>query len=144
MDVRLRAARPEDAEAAARLILEPPPSLTLLLGSEEAALRAARASFLAPRSIHSWRHALVADDPEAGVVGLVVAFPGGLWGRYRAPTGLAMARAAPKALPGLVRRGRVLDRLTAPVPEDALHVSTLAVAPGTRGRGIGATLLRAA
>jgi len=43
-----------------------------------------------------------------------------------------------------VRRGRVLDRIQPPVPRDSLYVSSLAVAPGHRSKGVGGELMREA
>lgn len=137
--VEVRNATAADAPAAAPLILAPAPSLGEILGSREAGLRAARASFLARRSVHSHRFGMVAEV-DAHVVGLVVALPGRLWPWLRIGTGLTMLLAAPGRARWLVRRGRVLDRLTAPVPPDSLYVSSLAVAEGMRSRGIGALL----
>jgi ribosomal protein S18 acetylase RimI-like enzyme len=139
--VAVRKAVPSDGGRAAALILEPAPSLAEVLGSREAGLRAARASFLARRSIHSHRFALVAEM-EGRVVGLAVAVPGRMWRRLRIRTGLTLLLAAPARGPWLVRRGRVLDRLIAPVPPDSLYVSSLAAAEEVRSRGIGAELMR--
>ncbi len=57
-------------------------------------------------------------------------------------TGLVMLAAAPHRGWWLVRRGRVLDRIQPSVPADSLYVSSLAVAPGHRGRGVGSELMR--
>jgi ribosomal protein S18 acetylase RimI-like enzyme len=139
----VRRAVPEDAEAAAGLILEPSPSLELIFGSREAALRAAERAFRSARTILGHRFGLVAED--GGVVtGLLVAVPGELWPRLRVSTGLVMLAAAPHRGWWLVRRGRILDRIQPAVPPDSLYVSSLAVAPGRRGRGIGGELMRAA
>jgi len=53
-----------------------------------------------------------------------------------------MLAAAPHRGWWLVRRGRVLDRIQPSVPADSLYVSSLAVAPGHRGRGVGSELMR--
>ena len=139
----VRRAAAEDAPAAAALILEPSPSLELIYGSRDAALRAAARAFRSSRTILSHRFALVAEDDER-VVGLLVAVPGELWPRLRVSTGLVLLRAAPHRGWWLVRRGRVLDRIQPPVPRDSLYVSSLAVAPGHRNKGVGGELVREA
>jgi ribosomal protein S18 acetylase RimI-like enzyme len=139
----VRRAVVHDAGAAAALILEPSPSLELISGSRAAALRAAERAFRSPRTVLSHRFGLVADVAGT-VVGLLVAVPGELWARLRVSTGLVMLAAAPHRGWWLVRRGRVLDRIQPPVPADSLHVSSLAVAPEHRGRGVGSELMREA
>ena len=139
----VRRAVGRDAAAAAALILEPSPSLELIYGTRAAALRVAARAFRSPRTVLSHRFGLVAE--EAGtVVGLLVAVPGELWPRLRVSTGLVMLAAAPHRGWWLVRRGRVLDRVQPPVPANSLHVSSLAVAPSHRGRGVGGELMREA
>ena len=136
----LRPARPADTDAVARLILEPTPSLRDLLGSVETAHRVARASFRSVRTLHSHRQAVVAIE-GAGVVGVVIAAPGHEWRRRRAWTGLVMLRAGVARARALLRSGALLDRLTPAVPADSVYVASLAVAPGARGRGVGAALM---
>ncbi len=144
MEARIRAATPEDADAVAPLLLEPPDGLRELVADEPAALRMARAAFLARGSAMSFERALVADDAGA-VVGQIVRFPGALWPSLRVRAGLAMLRVAgPRAAVRLVWRGPVEDALVAPLAPDVLYVMSLAVAPERRGAGIGALLLRAA
>ncbi len=139
--VTVRRAVRADATAAAALILEPSPGLALVFGSRRAAMRAATATFRAARTIHSHRFGVVAEE-TGEVVGLLVAVPGELWPSVRVTTGLVMLRAAPPRGLLLMRRGRVLDRVQPPVPADSLYVSSLAVAPGYRGRGVGGELMR--
>jgi ribosomal protein S18 acetylase RimI-like enzyme len=136
----LRPAVPGDADVAAALILEPVPSLIDLLHSEEVAFQVARASFLAERSVHSYRFATVAM--EAGhPIGLVVAVPGTEFPRLRQWTGLVMLWAGLARARALIRAGGVVDRLTPPVPADSVYVSSLAVAPDRRGSGAGTALI---
>lgn len=138
--MEIRRATRGDAGAAAALILQVSPGLGEVFGSREVALRVARAAFLARRTLLGHRFGLVAQD-GGRVVGLCVAIPGALWPGLRVGTGLLMLRAAPGRAVGLIRRGRVLDRLTPPVPADSVYVSSLAVVPGMRRRGVGTALL---
>jgi ribosomal protein S18 acetylase RimI-like enzyme len=137
----VRRAVPGDAPAAAGLILEPSPSLVMIYGSREAALRVAAATFRSPRTLLSHRFGLVSEE-GGSVVGLLVAVPGELWPRLRVTTGLVMLRTGPRRVGALVRRGRVLDRIQPRVPPDSLYVSSIAVAAGRRGRGVGGELMR--
>jgi GNAT superfamily N-acetyltransferase len=136
----VRPAHPRDAAAAAALLLEPVPSQAVLLGSRDVAWRIARASFLADRSVHGHRHAFVAVDGPA-LAGLVVAVPGADFPGLRLRTGLVMLWAGLGRARALIRAGVVVDRLTPPVPADCLYVSSLAVAPPARRRGVGAALV---
>jgi ribosomal protein S18 acetylase RimI-like enzyme len=137
-----RPARPEDADAAAALLLELPGGLVEMLGDRKAARRAARAAFTARRSIFGADRTLLADE-GGRVVGLIVTVAGDEWRRRRVPTGLAMLRGAGvRKAWRVVRRGRLEEMLVPPVPADALHVVALAVVPDRRGSGIGSKLLR--
>jgi ribosomal protein S18 acetylase RimI-like enzyme len=138
--VAVRPADPADADVAAALILEPVPSLIGLLHSEEVAYRVARASFLAGRTLHSYRYASVAAE-GSDVIGLIVAVPGADFPRLRRWTGLVMLWAGLARARALIRAGGVVDRLTPPVPADCLYVSILAVAPHRRSGGTGAVLM---
>jgi GNAT superfamily N-acetyltransferase len=138
----LRPARAADADAVARLILEPTPSLRNLLGSVAIAHRVARASFRSPRTLHSHRQAVVASE-DARIVGVVIAAPGVEWRRRRVWTGVVMLRAGLVRARALLRSGVVLDRLTPPVPADSVYVASLAVAAEARGRGVGSALMAA-
>jgi ribosomal protein S18 acetylase RimI-like enzyme len=139
--MRIRDATFEDAEDAAALLLELPGGLRDLFKDRNSALKVARRVFAAERSVLSHRHALVAED-QRRPVGLLVRLSGRVWRRLRLPTGLAMIRAAgPARVSGLVRRGRIQDRLIPPVAPDALYIPALAVVPGRRSQGIGNLLL---
>jgi ribosomal protein S18 acetylase RimI-like enzyme len=84
---------------------------------------------------------LAAEDGESAV-GLVTAFPGRMYGSLALGTGVVLARAAgARHASDLARRGRILQRLLAPVRRETLYVSALAVAPEYRGRGIGTALI---
>ena len=137
----LRRAERRDAALAAPLILEAAPSLPLILGDRETALRAAEAAFRAERNEVSHRLAMVEEGE--GIRGLVVAFPGKLFGSLKLGTGVQLARAAgTRHVTDLVRRGRVLDRLIPNPGPGVLYVSVLAVDPPSRGQGIGSVLLQ--
>jgi ribosomal protein S18 acetylase RimI-like enzyme len=142
-DLVVAPATGDDADAAARLILELPGGLTDIFGPGDVALRVARASFVAERSVLGFRHALVAR--LAGeAVGLVVRVRGAEWPSLRVRTGLTILRAAgPARVFVVVRRGRRQDALIPPVAPDRLYVPALAVAPAHRGQGVGTELLRA-
>jgi ribosomal protein S18 acetylase RimI-like enzyme len=143
LDGSVRRAVARDAPVAAALILEPSPSLEVILGGRPVALRVAAASFRSPRTVLSHRFALVGDRGHE-VGGLLVAVPGELWPRLRVSTGLVMLRKAPHRGWQLVRRGRVLDRIQPSVPANSVYVSSLAVAPEHRSRGVGGELMRQA
>jgi ribosomal protein S18 acetylase RimI-like enzyme len=136
----LRRAESRDASAAARLILEAAPSLSLFLGDRSTTLRAAEAAFRADRTELSYRFGMVEEGD--GLRGLIIAFPGRQFGSLKLGTGVQLARAAgARHAADLIRRGRVLDRLMANPGPDVMYVSVLAVAPENRGHGIGAVLL---
>lgn len=136
----LRRAERRDAPAAARLILEAAPSLSMILGDRRTALAAADAAYRAERTELSHRFGMVEEGE--GIRGLIVAFPGRLFGSLKLGTGVQLARAAgARHAAELVRRGRVLDRLIPNPGRDVMYVSILAVSPESRGEGIGAVLL---
>jgi ribosomal protein S18 acetylase RimI-like enzyme len=136
----LRRAQQRDATSAAALILEAAPSLSLILGGRPAAVRAAEHAFRAERTEVSYRFAMVEEGE--GIRGLIIAFPGKLFGSLKLGTGVQLARAAgARHAADLVRRGRMLDRLIPNPGPDVLYVSVLAVEPGSRGQGIGSVLL---
>ncbi len=87
------------------------------------------------------RFGMVAEE-NGRVSGMVVAFPGRMWGSLRLGTGVTLARAAGvRHAADLVRRGRILDRLHPAVSPETLYVSALAVHPDHRRRGIGRSLI---
>jgi ribosomal protein S18 acetylase RimI-like enzyme len=123
------------------LILEAVPSLEVVLGSRETALRALAACYRADRTELAHRFGLLAEA-EGGVAGLVVAFPGRLYGALKLGTGVVLARAAgARHVTGLAQRARVLNRLLPGVDRRFLYVSTLAVAPELRRQGIATALM---
>jgi GNAT superfamily N-acetyltransferase len=141
MGTALRRASPHDDQSAGRLILEAAPSLAVILHDSVVAQRAAAAAFRTDRSVFGYRFALLADG-DAGLVGLVVAYPGRLHASLKLGTGVALARAAGTRHVGdLVRRGRILDRLLPSVRSDCLYVSVLAVDSDHRRQGIGSALM---
>lgn len=116
-------------------MLEPPGGLREILGDEAAALRMARAAFLATGSAMSFERTLVHEGP-GGIDGQIVRFDTSEWARRRVRSGLAMLR--------VVWLGPVEEALIPPMPEGALYVFSLAVSPSRRSGGIGARLLDAA
>lgn len=136
----LRRGELRDASAAGRLILEAAPSLALILGDRRTAVSAAATAFRAERTELSHRFAMVEEGE--GTRGLLIAFPGRLFGSLKLGTGVALARASgARHLAGLARRGRIFDRLVPHPGRDLLYVSVLAVAPQHRKQGIGSVLL---
>jgi ribosomal protein S18 acetylase RimI-like enzyme len=139
--MHIRAARTQDADAAAALLLELPGGLDVLFPRHDEAVQVARALFLAPKSVLSHRFTFVADD-RGTVVGLLIRLPGRTWKRLRMTTGVAMIRAAGVGqAPRVIRQGRIQDRLIPPVSTEALYIPALAVVPGRRDQGIGTSLL---
>ena len=141
MGAALRRASPQDAPAAARLILQAAPSLAVILHDDSVARRTAAAAFRTERSVFGYRFALLAEG-DSGPVAVVVAYPGRLHASLKLGTGVALARAAGARHVGdLVRRGRILDRLLPSVRSDSLYVSVLAVDADHRRQGIGTALM---
>jgi ribosomal protein S18 acetylase RimI-like enzyme len=137
----LRRSEKRDASGATLLILAAAPSLEVVLRDRETALRAGEAAFRAERTVWSHRFGLAAEDGDSPV-GLVTAFPGRMYGSLALGTGVVLARGAgARHASDLARRGRILQRLLAPVRRETLYVSALAVAPEHRGRGIGTALI---
>lgn len=140
-DLTLRRSEKQDAAAATPLILAAAPSLEVVLGDQATASRAAEAAFRAERTVWSHRFGLAAADGDE-LVGLVTAFPGRMYGSLALGTGVVLARAAgPRHASNLARRGRILQRLLAPIRRQTLYVSALAVLPTHRGRSIGSRLI---
>jgi len=140
-DLSLRRSEKQDAGSATPLILAAAPSLEAVLGDRATAERAAEVVFRAERTVWSHRFGLAAEDGN-GPVGLVTAFPGRMYGSLALGTGVALARAAgARHASDLARRGRILQRLLAPIRRQVLYVSALAVLPEHRGRGIGTALI---
>ena len=145
----IRAVRPEERAAAARLIYEPPgPEMSGIAGSETLARR------LGERLFETGAHPAPSLELHAAFEGatpvgvLAVEKTAGAGGE----TGVAGASVLPAVLatfrpwqiPGLAHRGWLRSRLSFPLPGRALHVVELHVAPHARNRGLGARLLRRA
>jgi ribosomal protein S18 acetylase RimI-like enzyme len=140
-DLPLRRSEKQDAQGAIDLILAAAPSLEFVLSDRGTAERAAEAAFRAERTVWSHRFGLAAED-EDEAVGLVTAFPGRMYSSLALGTGVVLARAAgARHASDLARRGRILQRLLAPIRRQTLYVSALAVLPKHRGRGIGSALI---
>jgi GNAT superfamily N-acetyltransferase len=129
------------APAVAPLILEAIPSIGIVLWDRATALRAIEACFRADRTELAHRFGLLAEV-DGDAAGVVIAFPGRLYGSLKLGTGVVLARAAgPRHATELVRRARVLDRLLPNVDRKDLYVSILAVAGHHRRRGIASALM---
>jgi ribosomal protein S18 acetylase RimI-like enzyme len=139
--MRIRAARIQDAEAAAALLIELPGGLEALFRTREEAANVGTAMFVGRRTVLSHRFSLIAED-RGEVIGVMARLPGRMWRRLRITSGLAMIRAAGLLqAPRVVLRGRVQDRLISAVPADVLYVPALVVVPDRRRQGIGTSLL---
>ena len=141
MTPTLRRATVRVAPQAAELILDAVPSLEMILGSRATALRALEACYRADRTELAHRFGLLAEvDRE--VSGIVVAFPGRLFGTLKLGTGVLLARAAgARHVTDLTQRARVLNRMLPPVDRHLLYVSILSVAPARRRQGIATALM---
>lgn len=141
MTPTLRRATARVGPDAAALILEAVPSLEVVLGSRSTALRALEACYRADRTELAHRFALLAEvDRELS--GIVIAFPGRLFGTLKLGTGVVLARAAgARHVTELAQRARVLNRMLPPVDRHLLYVSILSVAPGRRRQGTGTALM---
>jgi ribosomal protein S18 acetylase RimI-like enzyme len=139
--VRLRPAVPADADACARLALEPPGGLHLIVADGRTRFHVARRTFAARGTGFGWERSLVADG-GGSVVAMVARFPDTDWPRLRIRTGAVMlAAAGPRYAIPLLRRGRIEERAMAPIGPGRMYVMSLAVDPARRGEGIGAKLL---
>jgi ribosomal protein S18 acetylase RimI-like enzyme len=137
----IRPATYGDADACARLALEPPGGLHVIVGDPRVRLQVARRTFLARATGFGWERTLVAVE-DRRVVGMAARFPDTEWPRLRVRTGVVMlAAAGPRHAVPLIRRARVEERIMAPIPSGRVYVMSLAVVPEHRGRGIGARLL---
>lgn len=141
MTPTLRRATVRVAPQAAELILDAVPSLERVLGSRVIALRALEACYRADRTELAHRFGLLAEvDRE--VSGIVIAFPGRLFGTLKLGTGVLLARAAgARHVTDLTQRARVLNRLLPSPDPGSLYVSALAVAEQHRHRGIATALM---
>lgn len=141
-DVEVRAATRADADTCARLALEPPGGLNLVIASRAARLRVTRQVFLSRATAFGFERTLVADL-QGEVAGMVARFSDAEWPALRVRTGVVMVAAAgPLHWPAIVRRGVVEERAMPPIAPSRLYVIALAVDEGHRGRGIGTALLR--
>jgi ribosomal protein S18 acetylase RimI-like enzyme len=138
----LRRATTPVAPDAAPLLLEAVPSLEIVVGDRSTALRALEACYRSERTEFAHRFGLLAEA-DGGVAGVVIAFPGRLYQSLKLGTGVTLARAAgARHAAEVVQRERVLSRLLPGVDRRFLYVSTLAVAPEHRRRGIATALMQ--
>ena len=137
----LRRATARVTPQAAALMLEAVPSLDVVLGSRDTAVRALEACYRADRTELAHRFGLLAEvDRELS--GVAIAFPGRLYGTLKLGTGVVLARAAgPRHVADLAQRARVLNRMLPGVDRHLLYVSIVAVAPEHRRSGIATALM---
>jgi ribosomal protein S18 acetylase RimI-like enzyme len=130
------------ASQTAPLLLEAVPSLEIVIGDRRTALRALGACYRSERTEFAYRFGMLAEA-DGEVAGVVIAFPGRLYQSLKLGTGVTLARAAgARHAAEVVQRERVLSRLLPGVDGRFLYVSTLAVAPEHRRRGIATELMR--
>jgi ribosomal protein S18 acetylase RimI-like enzyme len=138
----LRRAPVGAAPQVAPLLLDALPSLEIVLGDRSTALRGVEACYRSERTEFACRFGLVAERGD-GVAGIAIAFPGRLYPGLKLGTGVTLARAAgPRHATEVVRRERVLARLLPRVDPGYLYVSTVAVAPEHRRRGVAGAMMR--
>jgi GNAT superfamily N-acetyltransferase len=137
----LRRATVRVGRETAPLLLEAVPSLEIVVGDRPTALRALEACYRSERTEFAHRFGLLAEL-EGEVAGVVIAFPGRLYQSLKLGTGVILARAAgARHAAEVVQRERVLSRLLPGVDRRFLYVSTLAVAPEHRRKGIATGLM---
>jgi ribosomal protein S18 acetylase RimI-like enzyme len=134
--------RPEDAPAAARLIVQTAPGLfRLLAGSEEATLlKLFEQEWEKAHGIFSYTMSRVVRDGDE-LLAVLVSYTE----RQRATMDFTFAapeeRVPPEFLRQLNERNRSLSYLFPALPEGAYYVQNIAVAPSARGQGLGQDLL---
>ena len=137
----LRRATARVTSDAAALILEAVPSLEVVLGSRDTAVRALEACYRAERTELAHRFGLLAEV-DGELSGMAIAFPGRLYGTLKLGTGVVMARAAgSRHVADLAQRARILNRMLPGVDRHLLYVSILSVAPARRRSGIATALM---
>ena len=146
--IEIRAARPEEEDAALSLVHTPPgPEVAGIAGREEWAIALGDA-VQALGGYRSPGDTLLVATRRGEPVGMLLANHdgGGDFHLRRLPALLAaLLRTLPlRELPGFLRRVRLRMRVNLPTPDDALHISEFHVHPAHQGRGIGAALLRGA
>lgn len=137
----LRRATARVAPEASGLILQAVPSLEVVLGDRNTALRALAACYRAERTEMAHRFGLLAEvDRELS--GIAIAFPGRMYQALKLGTGVVLARAAgARHVAELAQRARILNRLLPNVGNPVLYVSTLAVVEHRRHQGIATALM---
>lgn len=145
MQLRVRAARAEDPQAADLLYASAAPYYDAYTGSERRARRLLRGIWQRPAHTASYevcRVAVTGEGAGAEVVGVIAGFPltdsAALANRFVAES---LRRLGPWRWPGVWRHLRAAGRLTPHPPDRAWYVDALAVAEGTRRRGVARTLL---
>ena len=141
MTPTLRRATLRVAPEAAAVILEAVPSLDVVLGSRDVALRALEACYRAERTEFAYRFGLLAEV-DGDLAGIATAFPGRLQGALKLGTGVVLARTAgARHVAELTQRARVLNRMLPKVDPSLLYVAVLAVSEPYRRRGIASMLM---
>jgi len=142
MELRVRAARPDDGAGPDLLYASAAPYYDAYAGSERRARRLLRGAW--PRPGHTASHSVcrVAVTRAGEVVGVVGAFPladsGALANAF---VNQSLRRLGPWRWPGVWRHLRAAGRLTPHPPDGAWYVDALAVAAPARRRGVARALL---
>jgi ribosomal protein S18 acetylase RimI-like enzyme len=138
----IRAAREEDARAAAALLyLTSPGGFGLFGGGRRGGLRLLEAAFAAHGTDCS-RDVIRLAELDGEIAGVIAAFPSHEGNeRRRRFVRLAMRRRPPWRWPRMVRVARQGARLSPDPPPNSLYVDSLATADTFRRRGVATALL---
>jgi ribosomal protein S18 acetylase RimI-like enzyme len=123
------------------MVLSAVPSLEIVLGDRDLALRGVEACYRSERTEFAHRFGLLAEV-DGQPAGIAIAFPGRIYQGLKLGTGVTLARVAgPRHANEVVRRERALARLLPRVDHGFLYVSIVAVAPEYRRRGVATALM---
>jgi GNAT superfamily N-acetyltransferase len=139
----VRPARPHD-DIAPLLYESGPGSYDLYFGGRERALRKLRVIARRPAHIAGYEACVVAEH-EGRVAGVIAGCPLAEYDTLdRRSHLLAFGHCAPWRWPAMIRVIRLDSSIDLGVPSDSWYVDALAVAPASRRRGLGRSLLAAA
>lgn len=137
----MRAARPEDRDAADLLYVSAAPYYDVFAGSGVRARRILGGIWRRRGHTASFEVCRVAEI-DGQVVGVLAAFPARSGDRLaRRFLGLSVVRMPAWRWPTVLRHLRASSKVTPQPPAESLYVDALAVAAGARRRGVGTALL---